>query len=366
LAIYIESSNSGKVKGQLSAMDKQYNKCYNIFAMTKSKKIILIIIIVLGILIISCFSYFFLGQAPKAEQMTFGVSFSIHRAERLGLNWREAYLAILDELGVQNLRLGAYWDRIESEEGNFNFEDLDWQIEEAGKRGVKVILAVGRKLPGWPECFEPDWAKKLGLKEQEEKILNMLTRAIERYKENQTIQVWQVENEPLFPYFGICPKPNRKFLDKEIALVKSLDSRPIIITDSGELSFWLASAKRAEIFGTTLYQVVHNRYLGYIHHIFPPVFYWRKANLIKKLFGVEKVIISELQAEPWAGDKDLAKMSDEEQAKSMDLEQFKKNINFARRTGFSEAYLWGAEWWYWRKLQGDSSIWDEAKKLFLD
>jgi len=56
----------------------------------------------------------------------------------------------------------------------------------------------------------------------------------------------------------------------------------------------------------------------------------------------------------------------EEQKKTMDLEQFKKNIEFAKKTGLKEFYLWGSEWWYWMKeIQKQPEIWDEAKKLFI-
>ena len=98
---------------------------------------------------------------------------------------------------------------------------------------------------------------------------------------------------------------------------------------------------------------------------FPPTFYWRKAQVINKLFHKE-VICVELQTEPW-GPKLLYDSPIEEQEKTMNLEQFKKNIEFAKKTGLSEFYLWGGEWWYWKKIkQNDFTIWNEAKKLFKD
>ncbi len=58
-------------------------------------------------------------------------------------------------------------------------------------------------------------------------------------------------------------------------------------------------------------------------------------------------------------------LSLEEQEKSMDFSRFQKNINFAKKTGLKEFYLWGAEWWYWMKTkQNKPEIWEEAKKLF--
>ena len=49
----------------------------------------------------------------------------------------------------------------------------------------------------------------------------------------------------------------------------------------------------------------------------------------------------------------------------MNLEQFRKNIEFAQRTGLDTFYLWGGEWWYWLKeKQNQPEIWEEAKTLF--
>jgi hypothetical protein len=36
-------------------------------------------------------------------------------------------------------------------------------------------------------------------------------------------------------------------------------------------------------------------------------------------------------------------------------------LNYARRLGMNEIYLWGGEWWYWRMVNGDDSIWTAVK-----
>ncbi|GAG64581.1 unnamed protein product, partial [marine sediment metagenome] len=116
--------------------------------------------------------------------------------------------------------------------------------------------------------------------------------------------------------------------------------------------------------GITMYRRVWSKeFKIYLTHIFPPTFYYRKALIINKIFGKE-VICIELQAEPW-GPKLSYDISLEEQEKSMDFNRFQKNINFAKKTGLKEFYLWGAEWWYWMKTkQNKLEIWEEAKKLF--
>ena len=103
---------------------------------------------------------------------------------------------------------------------------------------------------------------------------------------------------------------------------------------------------------------------SYLHYPFPAIFYYRKAQLIEKLFG-KKVICVELQAEPW-GPVLLYDLATEEQEKTMNLEQFKNIINFAKRTGLDEFYLWGVEWMYWLKeKENKPKIWNEAKLLFV-
>lgn len=323
--------------------------------------------ILLGILIIFLIfvGYFFIGSAPQAKEITFGVNFSQKHAQDLGLDWRENYLALLDDLKVKEIKLITHWDLIELEKDRFYFDDLDWQIEETEKRGAKIILVIGMKTGRWPECHLPGWAKNLTKKEQQERVLNLIEKIVLRYREHFSIWAFEVENEPLFP-FGQCAWKDKNFLKKEINLVKLLDlqKRPILISDSGEGSFWMTAAKLGDIVGTTMYKRAWFREANiYVHYPFPSVFYWRKSQLIKKIFKKD-VICIELQAEPWCPEL-LYNCSLEEQQKTMNLEQFKFNIEFAKRTGLDKFYLWGAEWWFWMKeKQQKPEIWNTAKRLF--
>jgi len=307
------------------------------------------------------------------------VNFSQKHAESLGLDWKENYLALLDDLNVKNIKLAAQWDLIESKKDEFDFEDLDWQITEAEKKDAKILLVIGMKTGRWPECHIPDWAKNLSKDEQQKAILKMLEQIVLNYRSSTSIDMWQVENEPFFP-FGECLWVDKKFLEKEIELVKSFDSkkRPIIVSDSGEGSLWLNAARFGDVVGTTMYRKVwFSFYWGkrilkivpeklgfYISYPIPSVFYWRKAQYVQKIFD-KKVIVVEFQAEPW-GPKLLYDSPLEEQEKTMNLEQFRNNIEFAKKTGLDKFYLWGAEWMYWMKTeQNDPNLWNEARKLFI-
>ena len=342
------------------------------------KKIFKITILSLIILVLLSAGYFFIGSPKPAENIIWGVNFSQKHAQYLRLDWKETYLSLLDDLGAKNLKIGSYWDLIEQKEGEYNFDDLDWQIKEAENYGAEVLLVIGMKSPRWPECHIPDWAKGLDREEQQEKVLNLIEKLILRYQKSPAIKYWQVENEPFFP-FGECLSVDKKFLKKEIELVKKFDTRPVIISDSGEFPFWITAARMGDVVGITMYKKVWFAIPGflktksewlerleigtYIYYPFPPTFYSRKAEIIKKIFNKD-VICVELQAEPW-GPEGLYNSPLKEQEKSMNLEQFKYNIEFAKKTELKEFYLWGAEWWYWMKeKQGNPEFWNEAKKLF--
>jgi len=306
----------------------------------------------------------FLVDFTPETPPVFGVSFAPIQAEYLGLDWRQAYTVLLDELGVRNLRIAAYWNRLEPVPGRYDFSELDFQMNEAAKRGAKVVLVVGRRLPRWPECHVPDWAKSYSELAIQTHIFSLVENVVERYKNHPSLKYWQVENEPFLTIFGICPEIKREFVQNEIALVRQLDpSHPLFTTDSGELASWLRTAHLGDLFGTTMYRSVWHPYLGYVHHTnsIPASYYRLKAFLVGK--SADKIIISELQAEPWAP-TGLAEASVEEQFKSMDSAFFAQNIKFAQKTGFPEIYLWGAEWWYWLKLQGHPEFWEIAQTLF--
>lgn len=307
----------------------------------------------------------FPGESQKPT--VFGVTFSREQAENFGLDWKKTYGEVLDELRVKNLRLSAYWTDIEPEQGKYNFELLDWQIGEAKKRDAKILLAIGRKLPRWPECHIPEWASGLSRTEQNKAVLAQLREVVLRYKNEQTIWAWQVENEPLFP-FGICPPQDQKFFEKEVTFVRSLDSsRPIVTTDSGELSAWLISGSQGDIFGTTMYKVVRGRGIGfYTYDFLPAIFYRKKAALLKRLLpNVQDVIVVELQAEPWTAGIAVTPETLDRQFRRFSFDRFKRHIQYARNVGYSQTYLWGVEWWAWLKEKsGHPEFWEEAKKLF--
>lgn len=298
------------------------------------------------------------------QEVKFGITFSTRYAKYLKLDWQKTYLKILDDLQVKNLRLMTYWDDIQAQQNKDNFAETDFFLEEAQKRGAKVILVVGEKQPRWPECYIPTWAKDLSPNDRQQKLLEFVQKVVSRYKDNSAITAWQVENEPFLQFGEGCDNSGQNFLSEEVSLVKSISHKPIIVTDSGELGFWVAPMQASEVFGTTIYRKVYDHTLGYVTYPLPPAFYSLKSTLIRKIFAPanQKTIIVELQAEPWLSEGELRPA--DEQVQYFTLADFKNYTDFAKQTGFDEVYLWGVEWWYFMAKQGYPEYLNFAKTLF--
>ena len=298
----------------------------------------------------------------EAKPDHFGITFSSKYSAELGLDYQKVYQAILSELKVKNIRIPIYWDDIEKEKGIFDFSVYDYLIEEGEKYGANFIISFGRRVPRWPECHSPAWLGAMDDNELELVTLRLTKTIVERYRDRDSIEYWQVENEPFLGTFGVCPPLNEELLIKQFDLVRSLDSREIIITSSGELKFWNQEAAIGDIFGSTLYRVVHNHWFGFIRYPLSPIFYRLKAKLAG--LGPERLMVVELQAEPWVPEGKIIYLTQKDIDKSMSIEQFKANLQYAINLNFSRTYAWGVEWWYWQKLYGNPEYWQIASTVF--
>jgi len=311
-------------------------------------------------------SVFLLARKPIPERIVYGMSFNTIYADELGLDWREVYDAILDDLGVRHLRLAAHWPMVEPSPGEYNFEELDYQIARAEEVGADVIFAVGRRLPRWPECHVPEWGTNLAWEDQKSEIREYLEVVIERYKDSPSIIYWQVENEPYLEVFAKehCNELDEEFLIEEIEIVRELDpTRPILVTDSGNLGLWAKAYKHGDAFGTSVYVYFWNPELGQFRTALPPWFYRFKENVISLFYGDKPTFLIELSAEPWLLEP-IVDVDVETQYSRMDVDKIKEILDYARDTRYERQYLWGAEWWYWLKLKGHNEIWDLGRELY--
>lgn len=333
--------------------------------MKKALKIFLYSFSLILIIILLLFAYFNFPVKTSNKDIELGVTFSARYAHDIGLDPKETLKNIFDDLKVKRIRIPVYWDQAEPEKDKYDFSEIEWQLAEAERAQARVILVIGQKVPRWPECFIPEWVGD-DKNNRYRQLVEFLQIVVEKYRENKTIAYWQVENEP-FLNFGICPPIDSFLLDLEIAAVRAKDSsRPIIVTDSGELSLWIPAAKRADIFGTTLYRSVVTDRFGGIAMDYPigPNFFKFKRWLTEKFTKQKNIFICELQGEPWL-DGWTTDQPLEKQFESMNVEKLRENIEFAKKTEMNPVYLWGVEWWYWLKVKKNQpQLWEEAKILF--
>jgi len=321
-----------------------------------------ILIISIVVLVLIYLTLVILSQ--KKYPIEFGVSFSPEYTESLGLDSKEVYAAILTDLKPKYIRLSMPWSRVEIDRGSYSFKNTDYFMDEAKKNNVKVTLAIGQKVPRWPECYIPEWIKTTPTEERKKELLAYIETVVKRYKDHPALEYWQVENEPFIKFeFGDCKVFEESSVLGEVELVESLDAKhKIIMTDSGELSTWQKASGMGGILGVTLYRVVRSK-SGFIWNYawVPASTYKLRADFWGKNYN--SFFISELQAEPWFNGGKPSNTAVEIQYETLSIDQMRKNISYSKKVGASRAYFWGVEWWYWmRTTQNNSEFWEEGKK----
>lgn len=335
----------------------------------KKHKILRIItyvfLVIVGLLVLIMIVY---RPAVNHKFERLGSSFSVKYAKELGLDWQDAYMALLVDIDVPMVRLMSYWDLHEPQNNNYEFEDLDWQFDQALANDAKVSLAMGLRQPRWPECHSPSWADELSQDVWQNELIQFMAVVVNRYKDHPALESYQLENEALNHWFGICNVHDRKIirerLVEEYEMVKAIDpDHPIIMSLSDQHGIPIGEPT-PDIYGYSVYRVVYNTQLfpGYLTYP-TPVWYHRMRAGIIGLIKDRPIVIHELQLEPW-GPVATVDLPVDEQNKSMSPKQMYRNVDFARQIGLDDAYLWGAEWWYWRMVAfDDPTIWEAAKDI---
>lgn len=332
----------------------------------KPYKILYFILIILEVFnIFEHLLYIKFISKNKNFAVYWGASFSAPYAKSYGLDPKQTLESALKDFNFNQIRISSYWEDIQpnnSEE--FNFSDLDWQLELIEKYGRKATITLGLRQPRWPECHQPEWAKSLNYSEQWEfKLNNFITKTVERYKNRASVASWQLENEAKLKTFGDCNRKtlNEPRIQKEFELVKTLDpSHMVIMTTSDQYGLPI-NKPVPDLYGFSIYKKVtipgtSTKFI-YPHQ---PIWHGARAELIN-IIQNKDVFIHELQCEPW-GNKPVNQLSLAEQNETMDTNQLQYNLNYARAIGTKQIDVWGIEWWYWRKIKfNDNSILDAAK-----
>lgn len=303
-----------------------------------------------------------------------GSTFVPNYARYLGVDPKETMTAMIDDLGLDRIRLVSYWKDIEPQKGTYNFDELDWQFRLAEDRKIKVSLSIGLRQPRWPECHEPSWVNtKEPRQNWQPDLERFMTSVIERYKNSPALDSYQLENEYFLNVFGLCYNFDRQRLIEEAALVRKLDpDHKLIITRSNNwtiASGFPVGQPRADEFGVSVYKRVWDRTITkrYYEYPIPPWFYSVLAGGGKILTGKD-LIIHELQTEAWTPDGfEIKNAPIDELYNSMNPKRLKERIKYAKDSGMRTIDTWGAEWWYQMKTQRDApELWETAKQELLD
>ena len=309
----------------------------------------------------------------RDKPLALGTSFVADYASYLGLDPHQAYTAILDGLGVRQLRLVSYWSDIEPEQGRYDFTELDWEMQQAAARGAQVTLVVGLRQPRWPECHMPAWVQNEPVSIWQPQLEQFMTAVVNRYKNSPALLSYQLENEYFlkqYGFYGACTDFSRARLVDEYRLVKSLDQmHDVIVSRSNNDLGWPIGAPKPDLFSVSVYQRVWDATFThrYLQYPFPWWYYAFMAGW-QKIFTGRDMVIGELQAEPWPPKgKAILDIPLTEQNKSFNAKRLQDTVDFAKSTGMKTINLWGAEYWYYRMIRlHDSSVWEAARQIYSE
>jgi hypothetical protein len=317
-----------------------------------------------------------------------GLSFRPRQVEAFGLDAR-ATLQTLLRYPIDLIRLGAYWNRIESHPGNFDTTELDWQIEAVERAGIPILLCIGPvKSFGYPEFFPPAHHLPQPLREHArvepsaypallEAATSFIHRLVERYRDKTSIIAWQLEHEAVDP-LGMehSWRLDAGFVVAEARALRAADpGRPLMMNGYlptsvpvGLPQWWrthdqgdsLAVAQRpADIVGIDYYP--RNALVGlgsralYVDGSRSPYLERRLAELFAwAATPGHRLMVAEGQAEPWETSTLPPSPGRQTGAFSCLPEDVIQNYNRCLRWSRPDvrlyAYLfWGAEYWVLRK-----------------
>jgi hypothetical protein len=324
------------------------------------------------------------------DRARLGISFRPLQAQALGLE-PTATLSKLLSYEFELIRLGAYWNRIETGPGRFDTAELDRQVDAAEQAGKQIILCVGPvKTFGYPEFFVPGHQLPEPLREGTvvepaaypalvEAGAAFAGRLVERYRDREAIVAWQVEHDAVDP-LGVehSWRLSAAFVRREVEAVRAADpTRPVLMNGflptSGPVrlqQWWrtrdqgdslVVAQQLADIVGIDFYPrhavVAGAGWTVYLAGRISALDR-RRALMREAAAGQPRLMIIEGQAEPW----EAVTTPPSPPRRAMYscrpehvIENYGQCMRWnSRHDRALEAYLfWGAEYWVLRQQQGD-------------
>ena len=178
---------------------------------------------------------------PNTNELYFGAAYCPYaKSGDIPSEYYERDIITMKKLGMNIIRPFVAWDRIEREEGVYDFSKLDLVFDLAAKHGMKIMLNLGGTLTSWAAMYPPRYivrkkdVQELKLKPYDppqfgpvrrlcmddpyflERAKLFLDICAERYCRHPALAVWSLWNEPFYHGDGcFCPLTManfRKFL----------------------------------------------------------------------------------------------------------------------------------------------------------
>ena len=177
-------------------------------------------------------------KSDKPESFSFGASFVPYaKSEDMPMSMWEDDMKMMKKMGFNTIRSFVAWDRIERQEGVYDFKKLDYIFELAEQYDMNVILNVGGAFSNLCGIYPPRWiirdykcqhvteapgaldGKPFGPRRficmddpvYIKKSEVFMRKAIERYKTQKRLQAWSVWNEPILGYPCLCKHTMAEF-----------------------------------------------------------------------------------------------------------------------------------------------------------
>lgn len=347
----------------------------------------------------------FVNPIPKRDidlnfKPKYGVSYSFEQAAWYGFNPRQSYINLLDQFNFAWVRLPFFWNltllrskgATEGQVIDLNLDDLEFAIDQAQKRNIGVIIALGAKTPYFPEYHWPEeiaaqveFGQKITIEHpMATRILNIDKKVVQAVAIYPNIIYWQVENEPLVGNVNKW-KIDPSLVAAEIKIINENDpfKRPIILNHAASGFYdqsWkslLSILRPGDVFamnaffktkGTDLITASifgRNVHILWPDHLVWPVHSWRGLSPnfenIKKQVEAKgiKFWILEMQAEPYI--KKIEEADDPfltfEPGDILEANRFLLSYKI------ESIGLWGAHFWQFRDQNGDSRWIDAVGEL---
>lgn len=332
----------------------------------------------------------------------FGINFSCNHAEYLLLEdptkGAEGYVddtrpgraewcaetlgTLLRGLGAKHVRLSVEWDQVEPRPGEFDFRLIDALLAEAGRSGATVLVSVGAKAQRHPEFFIPEWAlegtnpSSNAVVDEDpvlrQRILAMIAAVVAHTAASPAIDSWSADNEPYIPSERADGwRLSREFvrLERETILANDPRRRPVSINHAQHFVTdrrWRDALDDADILAASFYPFRNVRILGRTYVVAIPEIGFMAPNYAHQARSAraqgKPFWLTEMQAEPWV-DSDIRLVGPENPSPNLTPDNFRKAMDYARRTGAARVYLWGSEWWLFQKERyNDPTWWDLARE----